>query len=251
MAIFLWIISFIIFIFYNFYVSQRSAIVFTMVQLIALVYYAKGFKLPRGKMIIGLTIGLVLFQVMTLLRHSENLENKNIDFSLTKAINQVVLTTNMIDVSKTAHIIKAIPHKINYEYGLTLTTIFIAWIPRELWREKPSTNVDNTIGRRVFGATTYGSGAVPPGIFAEMYWNFWVPGVIIGCFFIGVLLKIINESIISNIQNFNVILLHVVVFMYLGLSFIGSSFTSVLVSTLMTFIPLYLILNFITVKNRY
>jgi oligosaccharide repeat unit polymerase len=248
-AYFLWTMSFIVFIFFNFYVSQRGAVVFTMVQLVALSYYLQNYKLPKIKLLIGLAVGLSIFQLMSNLRGVKDVENKEIMFSVAKVIEPAILTTNMIDVSKTAHIIDAIPSKITYQYGATLTTVLVAWIPRELWPSKPVTNVDNTIGMKVFGATVFGSDGVPPGIIAELYWNFWIPGVFIGCFLIGFLLKLINQTFLSNIAKTNVVIIYVVNFMFLGLSFIGSSFSSVLIGTLLTFIPNYIVLNIITKKE--
>lgn len=246
----LWIVSFVTFVFFNFYVSQRGAIVFCLVQLAALSYYLKGFSLPKLKLGLGLIFALTMFQIMSTLRGVKDVENEEVKLSITKSLEPAILTTNMIDVSKTAHIIKAIPEKLNYEYGATLITVFVAWIPREFWPDKPVTNVDNTIGIKVFGATTFGSGGVPPGIFAELYWNFWIPGVLVGCFLIGFLLKIINQTILSNIANQNMVIIYVVNFMFVGLSFIGSSFSSLLVGVLMTLIPTFFILNYITIKKQ-
>jgi oligosaccharide repeat unit polymerase len=245
----LWFISFLTFIFFNFYISQRGAIVFTLVQLTAVSYYIKGFKLPKLKLFVGLVFALTIFQVMSVLRGVKDVENQDVKLSITKALEPAILTTNMIDVSKTAHIINAIPGKLNYEYGATLVTIFIAWIPREFWPNKPVTNVDNTIGIEVYGASTYGSGGVPPGIIAELYWNFWIPGVLIGCFLLGAILKIIDQTILANILNPNVVILFVVNFMFIGLAFVGSSFSSVLIGVLQTLIPLVIILNVITEKK--
>jgi oligosaccharide repeat unit polymerase len=205
--------------------------------------------LPKLKLFVGLVFALTIFQVMSVLRGVKDVENQDVKLSITKALEPAILTTNMIDVSKTAHIINAIPGKLNYEYGATLVTIFIAWIPREFWPNKPVTNVDNTIGIEVYGASTYGSGGVPPGIIAELYWNFWIPGVLIGCFLLGAILKIIDQTILANILNPNVVILFVVNFMFIGLAFVGSSFSSVLIGVLQTLIPLVIILNVITEKK--
>ncbi|TKC56952.1 oligosaccharide repeat unit polymerase [Pedobacter hiemivivus] len=245
-----WLISFLTFVFFNFYISQRAAIVFTLVQLTALSYYLKGFKLPKLKFAVGVILALAIFQLMSTLRNVKDVENEDVKLNITKALEPAILTTNMIDVSKTAHIMDAIPSRMNYEYGATLVTIFIAWIPREFWPDKPVTNVDNTIGIKVFGATTYGSGGVPPGLIAELFWNFWIPGVIIGCYLIGLLIKIINQTILSNIANPNIVIIYVVNFMFIGLSFVGSSFSSVLIGVLQTLIPMILILNIITEKGK-
>lgn len=243
----LWLTSFSIFVFFNLYVSQRGAIFFLFVQLIALSYYFNELKVPKIKLIFGLVSALLIFQIMSSIRDFTWKNEKDIEFSILKSIEPAVLTTNLIDISKTAHIIDAIPKKIDYQYGYTFTTILFAWIPRQLWKNKPVSNVDNTIGMKVFESKTFGSGGVPPGIFAELYWNFWIPGVLIGCFLVGGLLKIIQLTFSSS--NKNMIIIYVTVFMLWGVALTGSSFTSVLVAALMSLIPLLLALNFITKKR--
>ena len=232
----LWLISFFTFLFFNFYVSQRGTIIFLFVQLIALNYYFNELKLPKIKLIFASIFVLLIFQIMSSIREFKWENKKDVEFSILKSLEPAVLTTNLIDISKTAHIMDAIPNKIDYQYGYTFTTILFAWIPRQLWINKPVSNVDNTIGMKVFESKTFGSGGVPPGIFAELYWNFWIPGVLIGCFLAGKLLKIIQLTFSSS--NKNMIIIYVTVFMLLGIALIGSSFTSVLVGTLMSLIPL-------------
>jgi len=245
------VFSFCIFIFYNFYVSQRAAVFFMFVNIIALSYYFNNFKLPKKKVILALIPALLFFQIMSTIREDfTSIEDQDVNFSFLKSIEPAVLTTNMIDVSKTAHIIKAIPNKLDYEYGYTLTTALFAWVPRFLWKSKPVTNVDNTIGMKVFGSKTYGSGGVPPGIFAELYWNFWIPGVLIGCFLIGKYLKIVHLTFIYYNSNKNSVLIYVIVFMMNGIWLIGSSFSSVLIGLLTTLFPLIWILNFITIRSN-
>ena len=244
----LWFVSFFIFLFFNLYVSQRGAIVFLFIQLIALSYYFNGLKVPKTKLTLGLITAGLFFQIMSSIRQDfTSAHNQDVSFSILKTLEPGILTTNLIDISKTAHIMDAIPNKIEYQYGYTLTTILFAWIPRQLWKNKPVSNVDNTIGMKVFGSQTFGSGGVPPGIFAELYWNFWIPGVMIGCFLLGILLKIIQLTFSS--LNKNMIIIYVTVFMLFGVMLVGSSFTSVLIGLIINFIPLLLFLNFITKKN--
>ena len=241
--------SFCVYIFFNFYVSQRAAVFFIFINILAISYYFNNLRLSKKKIIIAFIPALLFFQIMSTLRQDpSSFDYNNINFSILKSLEPAVLTTNMIDVSKTAHIIKAIPKKIEYQYGYTLTTVLFAWIPRSLWKNKPVTNIDNTIGMEVFGSRTYGSGGVPPGIFAELYWNFWIPGVLIGCFLIGIILKIVHLTFTCFSSNKNSVLIYVTVFMLNGIWLIGSSFTSTLIGLLTTLIPLIWILNFVTVN---
>jgi oligosaccharide repeat unit polymerase len=245
------LISLLIFIFFNFFVSQRTAIVFAFLQIIAVLYYSNNYSLPKIWVGAGLFISLFIFQFMSLIRFNNGIENvEDSKFSVVGALEPAILATNFVDISKTAHIVNAIPDKLPFAYGQTYSTIFFAWIPRSIWPSKPVSNVDNTIGIKVFGANTYGSGAVPPGLFAELYWNFWYPGVFIGCFLVGIILKRVSSFFQRNMGNRNFIIIYVVNFMFIGISFLGSSFTSILIGVLQTLIPTTLFLKFVISKKQ-
>lgn len=242
--------SFIIYVFFNIYVSQRAAVFFTFINIIALSYYFNGSKFSQRKFLLAIIPALLIFQLMSALRKDNNLlYQQGFNFRFLKSLEPAILTTNMVDVSKTAHIIQAIPEKIDYQYGYTFTTALFAWIPRSFWKNKPVTNFDNIIGMEVFDAKTYGSGGVPPGIFAELYWNFWIPGVLLGCMLVGMYLKVIHLTFKYYHSNKNSILIYVTVFMMNGVWLVGSSFTSTLIGLLTTLIPLWWMLNFITVPT--
>lgn len=238
--------SLLTFLFFNFFVSQRTAIVFIVIQIIAIYYYSNDLKLPKAWTAFGLCCALLLFQLMSDIRESFGSENLNhTEFSLIRALEPAILATNFIDISKTTHIVNAVPEKLPYAYGRTYSTLLLAWIPRSVWPAKPVTNVDNTIGIKVFGAKAYGSGAVPPGLFAELYWNFWYPGVFFGCFIVGALLRKLSSFFRNKMSNGNIRIIYVANFMFLGIAILGSSFTSVMVGLLQTLIPTLIFLRFI------
>jgi oligosaccharide repeat unit polymerase len=250
-SVVIFMLSLLIFIFFNFFVSQRTAIVLFFIQIIAVFYYTNNYRLSNVWMGVGLFISLFIFQFMTFIRLNNGIESiEDSKFSVFKAIEPAILATNFIDISKTSHIVNAIPDKLPFAYGETYTTVFFAWIPRSIWPSKPVSNVDNTIGIKVFGSNTYGSGAVPPGLFAELYWNFWYPGIFIGCFLVGIILKRISSFFQRNMCNRNFIIIYVVNFMFIGISFLGSSFTSLLVGILQTLIPTTLFLKFLISKQQ-
>lgn len=250
-SIVIFILSLLIFIFFNFFVSQRTAIIFAFIQIISVFYYSNNYRLPKIWIGIGLIISVFIFQFMSLIRFNNGIENlDDSKFRVFGAIEPAILATNFVDISKTAHIVKAIPDKLPFAYGETYSTVFFAWIPRSIWPSKPVSNVDNTIGIKVFGSNTYGSGAVPPGLFAELYWNFWYPGVFIGCFLVGIFLRHISSFFQLYMYNRNFIIIYVVNFMFIGISFIGSSFTSLLVGILQTLIPTILFLKFVILKKE-
>ncbi len=235
--------------FYYFYVQSRSGLIVVVLYLLAITYYLHGKKFPVRAALVVSPLALFMFRWMTILREGSGYTDTNVlDFNLIRALAPMVANNGGIDVSKTAHIMAAIGKQLSFQFGGTLLSIFTIWIPRQLWSAKPP-NVDTMVGMAIYGAQTYGSGAVPPGLIAELYWNFWFPGVIVGCFLIGYLLRIISTQFIAYAGNRNIVLLYVVSFMQLGLAFMGSGFASAVMGLLMTSIPLLVVLNFITRRD--
>jgi hypothetical protein len=232
---------------FYFFVSSRGGAVFVLVNLIALIYYLRGRKLPFVRLALFGAAGLLLFHFVSGLRAGSGFEGVQAqDLPLARLTDPVILSNNFIDVSKTAHIMDAIPRQLEYQWGSTLGLAFIAWVPREWWPDKPVTNIDNLIGRAVFGAEFYGAGGMPPGLFAEMFWNFSYPGIAAGCLLVGVLVRLLTRILGAYEENRNAILLYVSAFMMVGVSFLGSNMTSVVISCGMQFLPMYAVLHFIT-----
>lgn len=248
---FTFILAFLVSASFAFFVSSRGGVFFLMINIIVIYFYLKDKSLPFFRMVllVVLIIPVVLF--MTGMRKGSGFELKSFsDIEISHALDPFILATNLVDVSKTAHIIKNIPDKLGYQYGATYAMPFYAWIPRTLWKNKPVGNVDTLIGQSIFGSNVYGAGAVPPGIFAEMYLNFWYPGIIFGCFFAGIVLRIITVIFSDAVFNKNTSILYVASFMHLGMSILGSGSTAVCLTTLTSCIPLFFVLSFITKRNR-
>lgn len=78
-------------------------------------------------------------------------------------------------------IVTYVPSRNPYLYGSSLVESLTVWIPREFWPDKPAGI--GTDAQDLFEARG-GSNSVPtwPG---ELYWNFGIPGVIVGLLFMG------------------------------------------------------------------
>lgn len=233
---------------FAFMVQHRGGIVVIFISMLAIYYYMHDKKIKFLPFIIFGYIALIIIKIMTLIRLGGILENIEIEiFNPLWLIEPAILGMSGSDISKIGHIVSGIPALLDFQYGETLIRFVFLWIPREIWPEKP-VNLDTTIGMKIFGAETYGSGAVPPGFIAEMYLNFWIPGVILGCFILGCAGRRIYGYFKNNIQNRNAILLYVTCFMQLIVSITGSGFSSAMVGLLMNLIPMYIILHLITRK---
>jgi len=237
--------------FFSFFSQTRSGFAVWFLNIVGIIYYLRNKKLPLFKIIPLFIFVLVSVRYMTGLRGGSGFDQFSLsNFNMIRLFEPSILSTNGIDVSKTAHIMAAIPKYLDYQYGATLLRIVYLWIPRQIWPAKPVT-VDTTVGMAVFGAKTYGAGAVPPGLIAEMYWNFWIPGIIVGCFAVGYLLKIIYTQFRRYDTNRNIVILYVTCFMSMGGGFMGSGFSSELMGFLMTFLPSIIVLHIITKRGKY
>jgi oligosaccharide repeat unit polymerase len=234
------------------YQSSRGKAVFVLINILAIIYYLRREKIGFfGLANIGV-MTLIFIQILTYLRGDRYLSWSLIldSLNLTDAIQSVILNRNFVDMSKTAHIISAIPDTIEYQWGRTFLLWTVAWIPRSLWHGKPITSIGQFLGPTVFGTSTrIGGGGVPPGIIAELYWNFSIPGVVLGSFVIGYFLRFIYVYFSARSGNRSFVLLYVVGLMKLGMTLLGGDLTRTIVDLLTNVVPLYLILFFVTERS--
>ena len=163
-------------------------------------YYEVKRKLPvKTVLIVGMFFVFVIFPMYNTYRQVD----RNLD--TTRRLDQVVsLTRNwdsdkyldaslfaflqrMTVVTSVAAIVSETGRWVDYRYGDTLLLAPIGLlIPRFLWPEKP----DISIGRE-FGATFRLKNAfdqeteISPSMVGEFYWNFSIPGVIVGMWLLG------------------------------------------------------------------
>jgi hypothetical protein len=96
----------------------------------------------------------------------------------------------------TSIIARDTPSRVPYQGGWSIGYIFIAYVPRVLWPGKPLL----TCGQWV--TDNYGAGliagvrsATGPSWVGEFYFNFGMAGVIGGMFLLGVLIRMLHESV--------------------------------------------------------
>lgn len=167
-----------------FYASSRSGMVYGLLQSLAVLYYSRR-HISMGRLavfgVVGM-LGMMLFLAITQLRMSGELG----EFSLGQVTDSVVVNRNCCGCAKVAHIVNAVPELLEYQYGSTIGVWFLAPIPRSIWANKPLMHSGPIIGTALFGTVR---GGVPASLIGELYWNFALPGVIIGCFLVGAAIK--------------------------------------------------------------
>lgn len=125
------------------------------------------------------TAVLALMILMTLLRPGSG-----------GALDAIVLNRNQIDLPKTAHLYHAVPNDLPRAHGRTIARWAAAPIPRFLWTDKPVIPPGPYVGNAIYDQKRAG---VPPSMMGEWYWNFGWPGVVIGSFLFGALLRWLDE----------------------------------------------------------
>ena len=85
-----------------------------------------------------------------------------------------------------------VPRHHRYKFGESVAKPFFAWLPRDLWREKPS-----TLSRefsRIFNSRFYDAGGSEPVTLAgDLYWNFGWFGLVF-CLLVGRVQRAIDDT---------------------------------------------------------
>lgn len=172
------------------YASNRTPIaLYSCLSAALFCYSGRSFPFFRVAALVAFAISGVY--VMTVLRaqRDDKAALSNLSFG-SDILESVVINRNYIGLCKTGHIVDAIPDTVDFQYGQTIWIWLAAPIPREIWPEKPMIHSGPILGIEVFG--THVSG-IPPSFVAEMYWNFHLPGVVLGCFLFGWGLRYLHE----------------------------------------------------------
>jgi len=89
--------------------------------------------------------------------------------------------------------IRDTPKAIDFQLGKTLTTVFVAPIPRKMWEEKPIISFGKKFSVIYLGFTgpVIEAGAEAIGPLGEGYINFHLAGILLAAFLIGILSRLI------------------------------------------------------------
>lgn len=91
---------------------------------------------------------------------------------------------NLASIESVATVVEAVPDRIPLLYGKTIYWIFLLPIPRAIWPEKPVVTTGVYIERALYDSNA-AAGGVPPSWIGELFLNWHIGGVIVGCFLFG------------------------------------------------------------------
>jgi hypothetical protein len=135
---------------------------------------------------------------------------------------------NLIENGKTASVVKAVPNKLDFQYGKTYLDAVLILIPRSLYPDKTTVNLDTVIGNKVFECDAFGACGVPPGFVAESYLNFGPLGVLVCAALYGLLIGHIDARFNRTSKGRLFDLFFLYSFIYCGMAILGSGMSGVI-----------------------
>ncbi|ACV06875.1 oligosaccharide repeat unit polymerase [Kytococcus sedentarius] len=178
--------------------SSRSDIVYTIFVTLAIAaMLRRPFRLWALVLVGVVTIASINF--ITLARGSSSSEVSVSSVLALDAVEEsIIYNRNFADLYNASHIIGNTPEVLPAANGRTITGWLAAPIPRAVWPTKPIVNPGPIVGEYIYGN---GRSGVPPGVVAEMWWNWQWPGIVVGTVLAGILVGLISR--LKNIDYRN------------------------------------------------
>ena len=233
------IFSALIYLFYAVLSDQRALIFFCVLSW-GLFIYMTGFTISKKKLVSALVVPILLVFFTSFRRVSTDLAI-NVDNFFAVLAN--FAGQNFIDITKTILIFDA---QYTLRSGSTFLDTFLILIPRSIFPEKESVNIDTLIASEIYGNYTIGSGATPPGMIGEMIFNFGLIGIPLGLI-LSVLLIWLIDFYRYRGRSFYLIFYTMALYS-VGVAVLGSSFQSTFLGFLMVGLPLF-VLHKISLKR--
>jgi oligosaccharide repeat unit polymerase len=96
-------------------------------------------------------------------------------------------------------IVRDTPSLMEYQLGNTIWPLLVAWIPRQLWEDKPIISFGKIFSENYLGEFFGDTGvSASPTILGELYLNWHILGIFFGVLISGVLLRFVYSFLIQK-----------------------------------------------------
>lgn len=193
--------------------GSKGTFLTPFISMILLYHY---FKKPIKKKYIVITACLIIliFPVFNVYRYSSTLTDvietlsdidKIADF---KFIEQHFIS-RFHGMDSMVYIVRDTPRVMDFQLGKTIAPIFVAWIPRQLWPDKPIISFGKIFGETYYANFFAGTGTAPSAtIIGEAYLNFHVAGVILISVLAGIWLRVFYDYLINQNKGASSLLIY-------------------------------------------
>jgi oligosaccharide repeat unit polymerase len=242
MSIRIGLISGILFLLFNYFSDQRGGIIFSIISW-AIAYNIIIGNIKRKYFIAASLIALMMISLKTYNRLSSG------DSSEAEIISIVanLVGRNYVENSKTIAIINAVDSKLGYDFGGSIADSIKILVPRSIYPEKTTVNLDTKIAREVFDCSTYGGCATPPGLIAEAYLNFGYTWVFISTVLSGALVAFFDWRALKS--RFLYCLIYSINLFMFGAAIFGSGINSYITQTIVSLS--IVLLMYVTLKMKF
>lgn len=226
------IISALVFVFFAILSDQRALILFSVVSWGLFSIFCGARVSPNV-----FRISIFASFIMVVFNSFRRIVQGNA-FSIDQVLNVLAnfAGKNFIDITKTIAIFEA---EYKLRYGSTFLDMFTTLIPRSLFPDKKTVNIDTLIASDVFDTNTFGAGAVPPGVIGEMIFNFGVVSVPVGIILSGIIIWSIDFY--RHYGHSFYLMFYAMSLCFVGVGILGSSIQSTFIGFILTGIPLFII----------
>lgn len=212
--------------------SRASIVLMCLDTLVITFFLTRRLKIVRFAIAIGAVFGLLVLLLGVRFRSTQT----PLDL-----VEKTLTGRDLLDVTKTCHIINAIPTELPYRYGETMVGWVFAPIPKSIWRSKPMwADRGVTIMRYVYG-DKLGYTSIEPGLIAETYWNFGWLGIAPIMLMLGIALRSFYEAFCRH-QQVNGVLIYAVLLNRFVLFSFGLSLGTGILKAALDVIPLALMI---------
>lgn len=232
-------------------VSSRTQLLSVAVYALLILHYARR-RIALRTLATGLVAILALFAFLGALRSSRiTVEDLATQVVSPEVVAGIMENRSFLGITKTAHIIEAVPEQFDYQAGSTFVMWLLAPIPREIWADKPPIRIGGTVAERVFGFQDINIG-VPPGIIAEVYLNFGPIMVPMAMFLFGLLLRSLYDSFVPHMrEKSGLLLLYIYLIFPLAFTLPGGDFSGVVIQIIRDSLPVFLAVVFIADRPKF
>ena len=121
-------------------------------------------------------------------------------------------------VGITSIILRDTPDRVPFQGGWSIGYVFIAYVPRVLWADKPVTTALGQFVTDNYGPGPHITSHTAPSWVGEFYMNFGFPGIIVGCLTLGIIFRTVQSYLFHGRPTTPVVLATIVVISGLALS---------------------------------
>lgn len=225
--------------FVPFYSSVRSTLFLFLISLLIVLHY-RVIEFTFVRVLPFVLIGILTSNIMIGLRRLSRMGPEGFGVGAILKPTAIVsfFEAQTTGITVMAHLVHKVPGQLGFQFGQTLFTWAVFPIPRAFWSGKP-VNLGQVLGEEIYkqGIGFVGAGTPPP-VPAELYLNFWIPGLVIGMYALGVLVRAGYLYFQPSQDKLPHVLLYAVFAPIFVMGILRGDFSPTVISLLQWYIPL-------------